>query len=472
MQEPGDVSSKSAETPKRQAGSGEETVFDLIGVGFGPANMALAVLMEEEEEAGGPAPSRLFLDARPKPAWHPNMLIEGSMLQITALKDMAMVRNPQSRFTFLNYLHEKGRLFEFLNLRDLFPARVEFNDYLSWVAEHLASRVRYGRRVTAVRAASSPTTGASGQPVDLLEIEVSTGPGSIPERYLARNVVVATGGIPWWPEGLDLPASGRAFHSSEFLRRREELFPDRGFDGRFVVVGGGQSGAELFYNLATQYPRAQVISALRQFGYKPVDESDFTNSIFYPEMVDFVYDLPKEHRRKVIDSFRDVNYAVVDHPLIRKINRLIYDEKVEGKSRLSMESYLELRRVEERGNGLRIHFRHRLRDSEHTLDADGLVLCTGYRWPTRHPLLEDLFPYFQAAEDSSQSFAIRRDYSLESAPGLGSRVYLQGYCEATHGISETVLSLLPMRAEDIWRSLLPQLEAQRERSTAELASVG
>ena len=34
-------------------GSGAPAVYDLLGVGFGPANMALAVLLEEMAEASG-----------------------------------------------------------------------------------------------------------------------------------------------------------------------------------------------------------------------------------------------------------------------------------------------------------------------------------------------------------------------------------------------------------------------------------
>ena len=42
--------------------------------------------------------------------------------------------------------------------------------------------------------------------------------------------------------------------------------------------------------------------------------------------------------------------------------------------------------------------------------------------------------------------------------GMRPKIFLQGYCEATHGISETVLSLLPMRAQDIWNALSERFE--------------
>lgn len=426
-------------------------VHDVIGVGFGPANMALAVACEEaEERRPDRRVSRLFLEARLDPCWHPGMLLEDSLLQITALKDLIMVENPRSRFTFLNYLHEKGRLFQFLNLRDLFPTRVEFNDYLGWVAERLAHRVRCGRRVKAVRPVEDDP------PVELLEVEAEDVATGETERYLARNVVVATGGRPWVPDGVELPDGGRVFHAHEFLQQLDGRFPDVQHPYRFVVVGSGQSGAELFYYLATRYPRADVTAAIRRFAYKPVDESDFTNEVFFPEMVDRVYDLPEDHRKEVVDSFRDVNYAVVDLPLIRKIYRFLYDQQVAGKDRARVLSYLELIAAEERDGAAVGRFRHRLTGDAVELEADGLVLATGYTWSRRHPLLEEIAHHF--AEDAEGEPRVGRDYRLETGPGFRPGVYVQGYAEDTHGISETVLSLLPVRAKDILDSIVQRLE--------------
>ncbi|HXU30659.1 MAG TPA: SidA/IucD/PvdA family monooxygenase, partial [Thermoanaerobaculia bacterium] len=179
--------------------------FDVIGVGFGPSNLALAVALEEAPEAS--QMSRLFLDGKMGPVWHPGMLLEDSLIQISVLKDLATVRNPQSRFTFLNYLKEKGRLFEFLNLRDLFPSRIEFNDYLAWVAEALSQRVRWGTEVTAIH----PEPGEEPGSIDLLRVvsrDLATGES---QEMLTRNIVLTTGGIPAVPPPLRLVPGGQAF---------------------------------------------------------------------------------------------------------------------------------------------------------------------------------------------------------------------------------------------------------------------
>lgn len=453
--------------PRPFGGSPGQDVYDVIGVGFGPANLALGIALEEEaERPDGTDLRRLFLEARADQCWHPGMLLENSLIQITVLKDLILPVNPRSRFTFLNYLKERDRLFQFLNLRDLFPSRVEFNDYLCWIAAELADHVRYHRRVHAIR----PVAGAGD--VELLEVIATNEGTGEEERLVTRNVVVATGGRPWVPPQLGVAperASDRVFHSHEFMVRVDRGFPDRAARHRFVVVGSGQSGAEIFYCLLNRYPNAEVTATVRGFGYKPADESDFVNEVFLPEMVDFFYGLPRERRAGVIDSFRDVNYSVVDHPLIRKIYRALYDERVCGKERARVLPYQELVSVEERRDAVELGFRDLVRGDERTVECDGLVLCTGYRWDREHPVLDELAPWLASDEDGS--YKVLRDYRLEGRPGFAPGVYLQGYCEATHGISETVLSLLPVRAQDIVRSVLERRRVRR-RETPLVAIAG
>jgi len=422
------------------AGAG---VYDVVGVGFGPANLALAVALEEEPGASGF--SRLFLESKPGPVWHPGMLLEDSLIQISVLKDLATIRNPQSRFTFLNYLKEKGRLFDFLNLRDLFPGRIEFNDYLCWVAAELDHRVRYHREVVAVL----PEPGDG--PVELLRVVARDLATGAREELLARNLVVATGGVPVLPAPLRLVPGGRAFHSHDFLRRMRADFPDKQAPYRFVLVGAGQSGAELFSYLMTHYPNADVTATLRRFSYKPVDDSHFTNEIFFPEKVDWLYALPREKRELVLDQCKEVNYAVVDVPLIRDIYRQLYREKVEGKSRARIEPFLELRGIDERPDGVTATFHHLLDEKPVAMTADALIVATGYAWPADHPLLA---PIASHLERDGEGYRIERNYHVVAKDGFAPGVYLQGFSERTHGASETVLSLLPTRAGNIVDSLL------------------
>ena len=59
------------------------------------------------------------------------------------------MRNPRSKFSFLNYLHAIGRLDQFVNMGSFAPYRHEVADYLKWAAESLSlvgSAARRGMR--------------------------------------------------------------------------------------------------------------------------------------------------------------------------------------------------------------------------------------------------------------------------------------------------------------------------------------
>lgn len=427
-------------------------VHDVIGVGFGPSNLALAVAMEEDDGAGRHV-DRLFLEARRAPAWHPGMLIDDCHVQITVLKDLVTLRNPQSRFSFLCYLKEKGRLFKFLNLRDLYPTRAEFSDYLAWAAAQFQDVVRYGREVVSI----TPEPGEARGRVDLLRVTARDCASGEHEEHLTRNLVLAVGGSPEVPQGIELRPGGRVFHAQELVQRLARDYSDRDGRHRFVVVGAGQSAAEIFHHLITTYRRADVTATIRRIAYKPLDDSDFINEIFFPEMVDFLYDLPEHKRRYVLDQCKDVNYAVIDPPLIRKIYRALYEQEVAGEVRARVRPFLELRRVSETPQSVVAEFFDLLREEVVRIEADALILGTGYAWRKEHPLLAQIAPYLVTGSDGR--YRVLRDYRLASEPGFAPKVFVPGFAEESHGAAEPVMSLLPIRAGDILRSLLGAAQA-------------
>lgn len=99
-----------------------ETIKDLIGVGFGPSNLALAIALEELAESQGHALDAQFIDKQQDYRWHGETLATQSELQISFLKDLVSLRNPTSPYSFVNYLHQKQRLADFINLGTFYLA--------------------------------------------------------------------------------------------------------------------------------------------------------------------------------------------------------------------------------------------------------------------------------------------------------------------------------------------------------------
>jgi L-ornithine N5-oxygenase len=437
--------------PARSRGS--RAALDVIGIGFGPANLALALCLEEEPPSVDGRPlRRLFLERKTSYEWHPDMLLEGAEVQVPFLKDLVTLRNPQSHFTFLNYLRLHGRLLDFVNLRRWFPTRLEFNHYYRWVAAQLADRVCYGRAVESVLpVAPEAPADAGGGTVELLQVTARNLETGRIEEYRTRNLVVATGGVPYVPPGIDVEATAKVFHSQSFLKEVRRHFPRPDAPYRFLVVGSGQSAAEIFQYLFSHYPNAEVTAALRRFAYKPADESEFVNEIYSPAMTDLFFGLADEERRYLTNAHADTNYSAVDLELIRSIFRALYEMKVKGDTRVRVRSLVELRHLEQNGAGIVARLWNKAEGRMECLEADGVVLATGFQRPPRHPLLAALGEHLLVKEDGE--YQVGRDYRVATLPGFAPGIYLQGFCESTHGLSDAVLSVLPVRSREIADSL-------------------
>lgn len=408
---------------------------DLVGIGFGPSNIALAIALEEKRQ-GAHRVDAMFIERQPDFAWHKDMLLGRAHMQISFLKDLATLRNPTSRFTFVNYLHENDRLQDFINLKTFFPPRHEFSDYLRWAAAQFDDRCAYGEEVFEV------LPEAHGGEVTRLRVRSRDTTGRVRER-LARNLIVSLGGTARIPEAFrPLKDDPRVFHSSTYLSDIARHAGAR----RVAVIGAGQSAAELFMDLHGRPNAPQVDLIMRARSIKPSDDSPFVNEIFNADFVDHVFDRDEAERQALLAEYRHTNYACPDLDLIAEIFRVFYDQKVAGDCRHGMYRHHEIMDV--RADGAGVHLRLFDKDSglERTLRYDAVVLATGYERRQHLDLLAPLAPYLGA-------FDIDRHYRLRSTPDFRPAVFVQGASEATHGLSDTLLSITAVRTGEITDAL-------------------
>jgi L-ornithine N5-oxygenase len=412
---------------------------DFIGIGFGPSNLALAIMMEELASVRHAAANYCFIEKKPEFVWHGSMLLPGSDMQISFLKDLATLRNPQSRYTFINYLQQKGRLKDFINLKTFFPSRVEFNDYLAWVAAHFEERCRYAEEVVGVEPVFE------GDEVARLNVISRDESGQAYTR-VARNLVLGVGGVPCLPRPFETVTDARVFHSARYLERVAELQRLGRPLRRVAVIGGGQSAAEVFMDLVHRLPGAEVALITRGEALKPSDDSPFVNEIFNPQFTDLVYQQPKVRRSEMLARYRNTNYSVVDADLIEAIYELFYMQKVEGHAPHRLLTCRTITEVDAADDGITLEVRNHDRGGAEREQFDAVVLATGYRRDDHRRLLEALAPW-------TGDYEVARDYRLLTSPGFAPRIYLQGCCEDSHGLSDTLLSVLAVRAEEIAASL-------------------
>jgi len=423
-------------------------VEDIVGIGFGPSNLALAIAVDEHNRR---SPRRLratFLERQPAFGWHRGMLIDDATMQVSFLKDLVTMRNPTSDFGFLPYLQERGRLVEFINHKTLFPLRIEFHDYLEWAAARLDHAVRYGEHVLGVR----PVHRESDGRVVAFDV-VSEGPGGRSARR-ARNVVVAVGLAPRLPAGAT--TGPRVWHNRDLLPRADAL-PRDPAPRRFMVVGAGQSAAEAVAYFHEKFPTAEVCSVFARYGYAPADDSPFANRIFDPGAVDDYFGSDDDVKRMLFDYHRNTNYSVVDGDLIEELYRREYRERVQGRRRLRIMNVARVVGTDQQGEhgerGVRVQVQSLTTRAVETLDVDALVYATGYRPVDPGSLLGEAGALVERRADGSP--VVHRDYRLQlTRPCGAAAVYVQGGTEHSHGISSSLLSNVAVRTGEILASVV------------------
>ncbi|WP_442817108.1 lysine N(6)-hydroxylase/L-ornithine N(5)-oxygenase family protein [Streptomyces sp. NBC_01334] len=427
---------------------GTDVIHDVIGIGFGPSNLALSIAVEEHN-TNLPADRRLnalFLERQPRFGWHRGMLIDDATMQVSFLKDLVTLRNPTSDYSFLCFLRERGRLIDFLNQKTLFPLRMEFHEYFEWAAARVSHLVSYGSEVVSV----DPVRDEDGE-VAFFDVTCrDTGSGETVTRR-TRNVSVAMGLEPHVPPGLDL--AERVWHNSELIPRATRLGEAGEPVRRAVVLGAGQSAAEAVDYLHRTFPEAEVCSVFAKYGYTPADDSPFANRIFDPEAVDVYFSAPSEVKQSLIDYHRSTNYSVVDMELIEALYATSYREKVAGRERLRFLNVSRVRAVDPGPDGgLEVAVEFLPTGERQVLAADVLVLATGYRPRDLASLLGEAAKL--CLRDDGDAVRVGRDHRVETVPEVTAGLYLQGGTEHTHGLTSTLLSTVAVRAEEIHRSVL------------------
>ncbi|MCH0541876.1 lysine N(6)-hydroxylase/L-ornithine N(5)-oxygenase family protein [Streptomyces sp. MUM 203J] len=417
-------------------------IHDLIGIGFGPSNVAMAIALSEHNARVGrqEAVTAHFFERQADFGWHRGMLIDDATMQVSFLKDLVTLRNPASEYSFLCYLQERGRLVDFVNHKNLFPLRVEFHDYFEWAAAKVDDMVSYGHEVVAVEPVVRDGV------IEYLDVTARSGTETVVHR--ARNLVIGTGLRPLMPEGVE--RGERVWHNSELLGKVGSL---EGADpSRFVVVGAGQSAAENVAYLHRRFPEAEVVSVFSRYGYSPADDSSFANRIFDPTAVDEYFAAPEAVKRKLMDYHGNTNYSVVDIDLIDDLYRQAYQEKVLGTERLRFVNVSRVTGVEEGPDGVRATVTSLVTGEESTLDADVVVYATGYSPADPLGLLGPVAD--RCHRDEHGRVRVARDYRVTTDDALRCGIYLQGGTEHTHGITSALLSNTAIRVGEILDSIV------------------
>ncbi|MFB8364370.1 lysine N(6)-hydroxylase/L-ornithine N(5)-oxygenase family protein [Streptomyces sp. NPDC055929] len=407
--------------PPRAARAHE--AYDFIGIGLGPFNLGLACLTEPIDELNG-----LFLESKPDFEWHSGMFLEGAHLQTPFMSDLVTLADPTSPYSFLNYLKEKGRLYSFYIRENFYPLRVEYDDYCRWAAARLSS-IRFSTTVTAVE------YDAEGE-VYLVRTADQT--------YAARRIVLGTGTPPHLPEACR-GAGGDLLHNSRYMEHRDALRRKRSI----TVVGSGQSAAEIYQDLLSEidvhgYRLNWVTRSPRFF---PLEYTKLTLEMTSPEYIDYFHALP-EDTRYALETAQKGLFKGIDSELIDAIFDLLYQKNLSGPVPTRLLTNSSLESVTHEDGVYTLGLRQQEQGKDYTIETEGLVLATGYRY-TAPEFLKPVADRIRL--DGRGRFDVARNYSIDTA---GREIFLQNAGVHTHSITSPDLGMGPYRNACIIRELL------------------
>ncbi|ESY12549.1 MULTISPECIES: SidA/IucD/PvdA family monooxygenase [unclassified Mesorhizobium] len=395
-----------------------------VGIGAGPSNLSLACQLHEQVGKGA-----VFLDRQVDFRWHPGSAFDSSELQVSHFKDLVTLVNPRSAYTFVNFLHENGRLYHFLNAQFEAVLRVEFEQYLNWVF-HRNPLVRGGETVRETRFDG--------------EFRVRTDKAVLG----ARDVVVGIGKQAQIPPQFQGWTGRNLFHSSVLLHIHPEVRRKH-----VCVVGGGQSGAEVMLHLIglpKERRPASITWVSQRENYLPLDNSPFTNELFMPCFSDRFAAMSESQRKLLLRRFVLASDGISESTL-RAIYQALYRHAFfePNRSDITLRPGCTVSRCINAGAGHRLTLQHGMIEVEE-VTADIVILATGYE----NAMPDFLEPIEHRLEHIDNELAIRDDFSVSWDGPRDRRIFVQNASIGQRGLADPNLSLLAWRARRILDSLL------------------
>jgi L-ornithine N5-oxygenase len=199
---------------------------------------------------------------------------------------------------------------------------------------------------------------------------------------------------------------------------------------------------------------------VRSVGFQVYQTSKFVNELFYPSFVDEFYDSPPEVRAQFLDEMRLTNYAGLAPPFLDEIYLMMYQQKRLGPQRSSVRAMTEVVGARMDDGDIVLDLRDRKSGKVEPLRCDLVLLGTGF--DSAMPKMTKAL----AAKAGLDEIAVSRCYRVDMGDSAWGALYLQGVNEQTHGIADSLISVLAHRSHDILTDMLARRGVAAERRSA------
>ncbi|WP_163536979.1 SidA/IucD/PvdA family monooxygenase [Gracilibacillus sp. YIM 98692] len=421
------------------------SIYDFIGIGIGPYNLGLAALTEEKSDL-----KSILFDQNGQFAWHPGMLINGADLQVPFLADLVTFANPTSKYSFLNYLHEKNRLYKFYFFHKLEMPRQEYAAYLKWVTDQLTKCHFKSEVIDCIDHG------------DHFEVVVNHWDQQVHTSYFAKHVVFGTGSTPLIPFEVNDIDIEDVHHSSQYLYLKDRTVKSRNIS----VIGSGQSASEIFFDLLKLQENYDyhLNWYTRSPGFLQLDRSKLGQEVFTPDYVDYFHNLAFQERLESLDHLGQLRKGI-DGDTLHRIHELLYHRSVENnRVPVTIQPLTEINQVIQSGDRLLVEGEQWQKKEKIEFYTDKVIVATGYK-----PNIPDWF--YQRFEDKidwedDKRFKVDKNFKLSfKDKNRAHHFYTSTNLEHSHGTGATNLGLAVDRNIQIINEIAGKEVYKKQRNT-------
>lgn len=382
--------------------------YTVIGIGIGPFNLGLAALLDPVEEL-----SSVFFDQSDGFDWHPGLMLSHVTLQVPFLADLVTMADPTSKYSFLNFVKESGRLYKFFIRENFYVLRKEYNAYCKWVVSKLPN-CKFSHKVVAVEYLDG-----------LYAVTVLNTKTAQVSVYYAEKLALGTGTSPHIPDFIDKDILPKVIHASRYLHFKPDILKNSSVS----IVGSGQSAAEIFQDILPATENGlQLNWFTRSARFFPMEYSKLTLELTSPEYVDYFYNMPYEQRKQLL-ARQNALYKGINYDLINEIFDTLYEMSVESTPlNVELRSNMQLDKITGTANGPNnLYFTQTELQQAYRCQSDFVILATGYTY--KEP---DFLAQIGNRIDRMHNglYNVRRNYTIDKE---GKDIFVQNAELHTHG---------------------------------------
>lgn len=196
--------------------------------------------------------------------------------------------------------------------------------------------------------------------------------------------------------------------------------------------------------------------------------------------MDDVYSQDHDIRADGLALDRGTNYGVVRLELLEEIYSALYSHRIQYADESNWPQQILTHRTVtgmhetecKDGYRIRLHVQNdsgsyyaHEQSTEETLDVDLVVVASGYKRNAHEDMLQGL-SHLKPTDTKSGCWTVNREYSvdfLEGSIAADAGVWLQGCNESTHGLSDTLLSILATRGGEMVNNVFGPLNQSRKQ---------